>query len=91
MRERDELRDEVERLKGELAAATGERNLGTGGPLGVTVAQSDHGDVHNIIVCRTNGDSVTITEYRRVFRAVTGHELSEVGIPSEWFAPEDRV
>jgi hypothetical protein len=53
--------------------------------------QSDHGDVHNIVVCRTNGDSVTVTDLRSVFRAVTGRDLADNEIPWDWFAEEDRV
>lgn len=41
-------------------------NLGTEGSLGVFPAPSDHGDVHTLHVMRTNGDSMTLEEYRRV-------------------------
>ncbi len=61
------------------------------GPLGVMPVQSGHGDVHNIVVCRTNGDSVTVTDLRRVFLAVTGRQLADDEIPWDWFAEEDRV
>lgn len=67
-------------------------NLGTAGPLGVFPVKSDHGDVHNLWVGRTNGDSITVEEYRRVFAAITGRELSdsEVAVVADWFAEEDR-
>ena len=68
-----------------------EHNTGTHAPLGVMPVQSDHGDVHNIVVCRANGDSITVTEYRRIFFLVTGRELADREIPWDWFAEEDRV
>lgn len=67
-------------------------NLGTGGPLSVIPVRSGHGDVHDLIVGRSNGDSITLQEFRRVFAAVTGRELDnhEVLVWSDWFAEEDR-
>ena len=62
------------------------------GPLGVFPVKSDHGDVHQLIVARSNGDSLTIDDYRRVVAAVTGHELpeNEIEFAPSWFAEEDR-
>jgi len=65
-------------------------NLGADGPLGVFPIQSGHGDVHQLIVARSNGDSITVQEYRRVFQAVTGRLLDDREIPMDWFAEEDR-
>ena len=61
-------------------------------PLAVFPVQSGHGDVHSLEVGRTNGDSLTVEEYRRVFAAVTGRELTddEVDVVRDWFAEEDR-
>lgn len=68
------------------------KNLGTGGPLGVFPVESGHGDVHHLEVHRSNGDSITVEEWRRVFAAVTGRELSESEVAHirDWFAEEDR-
>jgi len=68
------------------------RNLGADGPLGVFPVSSDHGDVHTLYVCRTNGDSLTMEDYRRVFTAVTGRELEphELASEAKYFAEEDR-
>jgi hypothetical protein len=66
-------------------------NLGDGVPLGVFPVQSDHGDVHILHVIRANGESLTVTEYKRVFEAITGWELEDHDVPMDWFAPEDRV
>lgn len=67
-------------------------NLGTEGSLGVFPAPSDHGDVHTLHVMRTNGDSMTLEEYRRVFGAVVGRDLTEreINMDRDKFAPEDR-
>jgi len=68
-------------------------NLGVNGPLAVFPVPSDHGDVHTLHVARTNGDSITVEEYRRVFAAVTGHELAphDLELDAKYFAEEDRA
>lgn len=66
-------------------------NVGSHGPLGVMPVQSGHGDVHEISIGRTNGDSVTVSEYKRIFFLVTGRELKDSEIPWDWFAEEDRI
>jgi hypothetical protein len=66
-------------------------NIGASGPLGVFPVRSDHGDVHHFQVCRTNGDSVTVGDFRAVFRAITGREATDDDIPWDWFAEEDRA
>lgn len=68
------------------------KNLGMGGPLGVFPVKSGHGDVHTLQVGRSNGESLTVEEFRRVFAAVTGRELSdsELEVHRSWFAEEDR-
>jgi hypothetical protein len=68
-------------------------NVGLEGPLAVMPVRSGHGDVHHLIVARTNSDSLTVTDYRRVFFLVTGHELTdeEVSVIADWFAEEDRL
>lgn len=60
-------------------------------PIAVFPVQSNHGDVHDIIVCRTNGDSITVGEYKWIFYQITGRILNDDEIPMDWFAEEDRT
>lgn len=53
--------------------------------------QSKHGDVHDIIVCRTDGDSLTISDYKWVFFQITGKIIGDNEIPIDWFAEVDRI
>lgn len=68
------------------------RNLGTEGPLSVFPVPSDHGDVHTLHVARSNGDSITLADYQRVFAVITGRDLEphEVAADAKYFAEEDR-
>lgn len=59
-------------------------------PLGVMPVQSDHGDVHHLIVCRSDGSSATVDDLRWVHWRITGRTLADREIPVEWFAEEDR-
>jgi hypothetical protein len=59
-------------------------------PISVFPVQSDHGDVHTFHVARSNGDSLTVSDFRYVFERVTGHAISDDEIPIDWFAEEDR-
>lgn len=65
-------------------------NIGKSGVLGVFPVQSDHGDIHHFQVMRSNGDSLTVDDYRAVFLAITGRQLLDREIPFDWFAEEDR-
>lgn len=67
-------------------------NIGVSGPLGVIPIPSSHGDVHVFQITRSNGDSLTVDDYRAVFRAVTGRDLAdgEVAVDAKYFAEEDR-
>lgn len=60
-------------------------------PLGVIPIRSDHGDVHQLVVARSDGKSLTIEDYRRVLYLVAGHDLTESEISSlrHYFAEED--
>lgn len=62
-------------------------------PISAFPVKSDHGDVHTIHVCRSNGDSLTVSDYKWVFWRITGRELEdhEVNVDVRWFAPEDRI
>jgi hypothetical protein len=66
-------------------------NIGVSGPVSIMPVISDHGDVHIIQVRRTNGDSLTVSDYRAVFRAISGRDLQDFEIPFDWFAEEDRI
>lgn len=67
-------------------------NVGVSGPLGVIPVPSEHGDVHVFQVMRSNGDSLTVDDYKAVFRAITGRNLTEgeVSVDILHFAEEDR-
>lgn len=59
-------------------------------PIAVMPVQSGHGDVHQFIIARANGDSLTVEELRRVHFLLTGKTLADRDIPMDWFAEEDR-
>jgi hypothetical protein len=52
--------------------------------------QSGHGDVHDVIVSRSNGESLTVDDFRWIFERVTGHPIEDHEIIWEWFAEDDR-
>jgi hypothetical protein len=66
-------------------------NIGVSGLLSIMPVRSGHGDVHTVRVGRTNGDSITVSDYRAIFRAISGRDLQEFEIPFDWFAEEDRI
>lgn len=65
-------------------------NIGVSGILGVFPVRSEHNDIHHFQVMRTNGDSLTVDDYRAVFLAITGRSVEDREIPFDWFAEEDR-
>lgn len=61
-------------------------------PVSLIPVPSDHGDVHELCITRSNGDSITVDEYRRAFAAITGRELTEDEVDHDrpLFAEADR-
>ena len=59
-------------------------------PLAIMPIQSDHGDVHEIRIVHADGTSLTVAEYKMIFKAITGRKILGPEIPISWFAVEDR-
>lgn len=61
-------------------------------PVGVFPVPSDHGDVHTLQVARSNGDSLTVAEYKAIFEFVTGHPIdpTHLEVDSALFDKADR-
>lgn len=61
-------------------------------PISVFPVPSDHDDVHTLCVVRSNGDSLTVAEYKAIFEFVTGHPMDPAHLRGDipLFAEEDR-
>lgn len=62
-------------------------------PISVFPVPSGHGDVHHFHVARSNGESLTVAEYKAIFEFVTGHAMdpSHLACDALHFAQEDRL